>query len=1168
MSYYISDTTSISSDPYALAETQPDGSRTTWDYDDEGRLVEASRLIPLDMTNVTWLTTCYSYDALGRQTATWATNYAERAGLPATKTRYDALGRVIVRTDVHGNETTTSYSPDGRTVSVLNPNTSTRVSTRSPDGELLSVTGSAVTPEFHSYGIQPDGTRWAKTVQGETAQSPRFTKRYENMLGQVVREERSGFRGAILASVNTYDNYGRLVSTASDGEPTNEITYDTLGNRVATTTRVASVDSIGAEVSQPPQNEGGEWRKTESKFSYVLRGSDIWTVQTNVVSCSDATIAPQSQSRASRVTGLTPVLVSESLVTDARGNTSESRVEFDGFESINIGINPAQTGRAESHSRLGVAVRSVSASGIESRVRYDGLGRQVATVDGRGNETSVVYDNLGRRTCSVDADGNRTTYAYNDFGQLVAVTNAMGEVVTYAYDLRGHKTYEGGATYPVRYVYDLFGNKVSMTTYRAENAQEGDVTTWLYDEASSCMTNKVYADGNGTKYEYNARGRLIHRTWARGVETTYTYDAWGNLTRTDYSDATPLVVLTYDVMGRQTRAVDASGVTTFAYDSFGSLTNETVVGVAGTNTIERFGDTFGRDAGYALNGVRQSTLRYDPATGRLASMQIPSIEEFNHHSPTPTLNSNFFIWTYLPDSDLKSSLTYPNGLTASWSYGNCGELLEVNNASPTDTISKYIYTYDAAGRRDGCDKSGSAFTTPDTNSYLYNARSELTNATAAIDSDYRYGYDFDDIGNRKTSAERGTNSVYTASQLNQYTAVDDFTPVYDADGNQTLVKTATGIWQVTYNGENRPVRWTQGDTVITMSFDRMGRRVTKNDQRFVYDGYLQIANFRSTTTTSDYNYFVWDPTEPVATRPLAWLVRRSLGEGGQRGTSVAYYTHDGNKNVSEVIDSNTDVAEHYEYAPFGAVIAQRGASAASNPWRFSSEYAEDDTATVYYNYRHYEPVMGRWLSRDPGGEFMSLSLCVLLRNDPVYGFDYLGREDGCDTEVNAAPAFNFSIDIGLGSLSGSLGGSKSVQRCKRDCTPCKKGYTIDTRVSWFGSMGGSWKVVLPPPFPPIPLDVGYSLGMDKTSKSFYDSCTGKTDGKECATINISIFAQKCINIGPWIKHCFKIDGTYKYSDCDSKPNDFSIGVSWEQCYGWKSAGGCVSTRWSPWHGSW
>lgn len=148
---------------------------------------------------------------------------------------------------------------------------------------------------------------------------------------------------------------------------------------------------------------------------------------------------------------------------------------------------------------------------------------------------------------------------------------------------------------------------------------------------------------------------------------------------------------------------------------------------------------------------------------------------------------------------MKSTIAYPNGLSASWLYGNRSELLEVNNASPTGTISKYTYTYDAAGRRLGCDKSGSAFDTPDTYAYLYNARSELTNAIAAIDSNYRYAYDFDDIGNRKTSAERGANSAYTANQLNQYTAVDDFTPVYDVDGNQTLVKTATGIWSVTYN---------------------------------------------------------------------------------------------------------------------------------------------------------------------------------------------------------------------------------------------------------------------------------------------------------------------------------------------------------------------------------
>ena len=30
---------------------------------------------------------------------------------------------------------------------------------------------------------------------------------------------------------------------------------------------------------------------------------------------------------------------------------------------------------------------------------------------------------------------------------------------------------------------------------------------------------------------------------------------------------------------------------------------------------------------------------------------------------------------------------------------------------------------------------------------------------------------------------------------------------------------------VTYNAENRPVRWVRGSTVVTMNFDRMGCRV-------------------------------------------------------------------------------------------------------------------------------------------------------------------------------------------------------------------------------------------------------------------------------------------------------------------------------------------------------
>ena len=124
-----------------------------------------------------------------------------------------------------------------------------------------------------------------------------------------------------------------------------------------------------------------------------------------------------------------------------------------------------------------------------------------------------------------------------------------------------------------------------MTTYRDESLAQGDTTRWLYDEPSGCTTNKVYADGKGPTYSYTPDGKLACRTWARGIVTTYSYNANGVLTNTVYSDGTPSVSLVYNRAGRQIEARDAAGITTFAYDTFGSPTNETVVGVAGTNTI-------------------------------------------------------------------------------------------------------------------------------------------------------------------------------------------------------------------------------------------------------------------------------------------------------------------------------------------------------------------------------------------------------------------------------------------------------------------------------------------------------------------------------------------------------------------------------------------------------
>ena len=227
-----------------------------------------------------------------------------------------------------------------------------------------------------------------------------------------------------------------------------------------------------------------------------------------------------------------------------------------------------------------------------------------------------------------------------------------------------------------------------------------------------------------------------------------------------------------------------------------------------------------------------------------------------------------------------------------------------------------------------------------------------------------------------------TGQVYVAQSPEAF--------AYDADGNQTLVTTRTGRWRVEYNGENRPVLWTrEGDgKTVAMTYDHMGRRRTKDGQRFFYDGYLQVANERTVSNAVVRQSFVWDPTEPVATRPLAWFGSNA---------PPRLYAHDGNKNVSEAVaaasgtNATVEVVAHYDYAAFGAVIAQKGDCAETNPWRFSSEYEDVDLGLDYYNYRHYEPVMGRWLQRDTKAEQGGFNLFSFCKNDGLNSTDVRGQ---------------------------------------------------------------------------------------------------------------------------------------------------------------------------------
>ena len=233
-------------------------------------------------------------------------------------------------------------------------------------------------------------------------------------------------------------------------------------------------------------------------------------------------------------------------------------------------------------------------------------------------------------------------------------------------------------------------------------------------------------------------------------------------------------------------------------------------------------------------------------------------------------------------------------------------------------------------------------------------------------------------------------SAYTTGPFNQYTAIERgeeaaFEPVHDADGNQTLIRTSTGIWQVAYNAENRPVRFVNesAKTVEECAYDYMGKR------------HIRKVSVRW--------FLFWDPTQPEAARPLA--IRKD-------GTWYAY-GWDLTRNVTEIFGKAGYLRTVYTYTPYGEVAAEGDVT---QPIQWSSEYNDEELGLVYYNYRHLNPHDGRWISRDPIKEEGGWNLFAYVKNYPIFLKDYVGliswgaKKIAPDPHPDL-PKYKYSIDF-------------------------------------------------------------------------------------------------------------------------------------------------------------
>ena len=138
----------------------------------------------------------------------------------------------------------------------------------------------------------------------------------------------------------------------------------------------------------------------------------------------------------------------------------------------------------------------------------------------------------------------------------------------------------------------------------------------------------------------------------------------------------------------------------------------------------------------------------------------------------------------------------------------------------------------------------------------------------------------------------------------------------------------------------------------------------------------------------------------------------------------------------------------YSYAPFGNVTESGDVS---QPFQWSSEHYDSELALVYYNFRHYSPSLGRFLSRDPIEEQGGLNLYAIIKNS-FAGFDVHGLAQGmsiskCDAQIKQAKR-----DPHVSKLIKKIDDTWTCFVPEIKCACCggrRRGFYED-RTGWFG----------------------------------------------------------------------------------------------------------------------
>ena len=245
-----------------------------------------------------------------------------------------------------------------------------------------------------------------------------------------------------------------------------------------------------------------------------------------------------------------------------------------------------------------------------------------------------------------------------------------------------------------------------------------------------------------------------------------------------------------------------------------------------------------------------------------------------------------------------------------------------------------------------------------------------------------------------TSQSISLTETRTHSVSDQITQIAGNAATHDAKGNLTDYEINIKTYEVEYDLDNRIIKVDVDNNDVEYRYDALGRRVIRKEgsdkTALLWWGNSECAEYEHGAGQSCIqNDIMSHPSS------LNSVIARAV-DGSK--FDLEWYHKNYLDHVYAVSDDTGNLDEHYRYTAFGEVTIYNGTGTIKTSTQINNTIMWNtrrlDTVSGYYlyKYRHYDPQLGRWPSRDPIGEKGGVNLYAFVGNNPVFYWDELGED--------------------------------------------------------------------------------------------------------------------------------------------------------------------------------